>query len=98
MEGQGVVPLEAMIMGLPVVATRSGGLSEIVRHEQTGLLVKERSPEDIAQATCRILEDDTLRLSLVGAAMDWARTEGTMLHTADQFIRLYSKARDQKSN
>ena len=97
-EGQGVVPLEAMIMGLPVVATRSGGLSEIVRHEQTGLLVKERSPEDIAQATCRILEDETLRSRLVGAAMDWARAEGTMLHTADQFIRLYAKARDQRSS
>lgn len=91
-EAQGVVPLEAMIMGLPVVATRSGGLSEIVRHGETGLLVPERSPGDLAQAACRILEDDTLRLGLVETALAWARAKGTMLHTADQFIRLYSRA------
>lgn len=49
MEPFGLVPLEAMACGTPVVGVREGGVPESVVHEQTGLLV-ERNPNQFAQA------------------------------------------------
>jgi glycosyltransferase involved in cell wall biosynthesis len=51
----GLVALEAMACGVPVVAVREGGISETVVHEQTGLLV-ERNEDEFAQAIARILD------------------------------------------
>jgi len=49
--------LEAMSLGKPVVATRSGGCSEMVVHGKTGLLVEPNATEDLAQAICAMLAD-----------------------------------------
>jgi len=49
--------VEAMAVGLPVVACRSGGVPEIVVHEQTGLLVDPGDPEQLAGALSRLLAD-----------------------------------------
>jgi len=56
-EGQGLTFLEAMAAKTPVVATRLGGIVDSVQHEQTGLLVDERSPEQIAKSVLRIIAD-----------------------------------------
>lgn len=52
----GLVPLEAMACGLPVVAVREGGVPESVLHERTGLLV-ERDPDRFARAVESLLDD-----------------------------------------
>jgi glycosyltransferase involved in cell wall biosynthesis len=53
-----------MACGVPVVATRGGGVPEIVRHGKDGILVPMgRSPE-LADAIRRILEDDATRLKM----------------------------------
>lgn len=49
-EGFGLVALEAMRAGLPVIASRVGGLQEVVAHGKTGLLVNPESPEEIVTA------------------------------------------------
>ena len=56
-EGCPNVLLEAMSLGKPVVATAVGGVPEIVRHEETGLLVPPKNPEAIAQALLRLLHN-----------------------------------------
>jgi len=53
--------LEAQAAGLPVVATRHAGIPEGVVHERTGLLVREGSVEEIAQALLLLLRDDDRR-------------------------------------
>jgi len=58
-EPLGLVPLEAMACGTPVVGVREGGVPETVRHGETGLLV-ERHPEALAQAIRRLLDDSAL--------------------------------------
>jgi glycosyltransferase involved in cell wall biosynthesis len=59
-EPLGLVPLESMACGTPVVAVREGGVQETVLHERTGLLV-ERDAEQFAQALRRLLADAPLR-------------------------------------
>lgn len=55
-EGFSISTVEAMMAGVPVIATRSGGPEEILSHEYTGLLVPVRSPEAIVEAIERISE------------------------------------------
>ncbi|MBN2057019.1 glycosyltransferase family 4 protein [bacterium] len=57
----GMVALEAMAMGLPVVATRVGGVPELVTHERTGLLVPAHDVQALAGAIDRLLADEELR-------------------------------------
>jgi phosphatidylinositol alpha-1,6-mannosyltransferase len=59
-EGFGLVYLEANACAKPVVAGRSGGISDAVVDGVTGFLVNPEAPEDIAGALARILDDDEL--------------------------------------
>jgi glycosyltransferase involved in cell wall biosynthesis len=59
LEPFGLVPLEAMSCGTPVVGVREGGVQESIIDEHTGLLV-ERDPEKFAQAIQRLLSDPGL--------------------------------------
>jgi glycogen(starch) synthase len=51
-----LVALEAALMARPLVATRVGGLPEIVVHEQTGILVEPEHADDLARALTLLLE------------------------------------------
>jgi glycogen(starch) synthase len=53
----GIVALEGMATGVPVVASQVGGLAEVIDHDCTGLFVYPRSPESIAWGIGRILSD-----------------------------------------
>jgi glycosyltransferase involved in cell wall biosynthesis len=66
LEGLGSGALLAMSAGLPVVASRVGGLPEVVDHEETGLLV-ENEPDAIA-ASIRTLMNDPIRRAGMGAS------------------------------
>ena len=57
----GLVTAEALARGVPVVATCTGGSSEVVRHEQEGLLVPAADPEALAGAIHRLLTHRELR-------------------------------------
>ena len=56
--------IEAMALGTPVVATRVGGIPEIIRDEVDGLLVPPNDPVRLASAIARLVEDSTLRRTL----------------------------------
>jgi glycosyltransferase involved in cell wall biosynthesis len=67
------VILEAGVSGLPTVAACAGGAAELVRHEETGLLVPPDDPAALAAALCRLVEDPDLRIDLGGGALAAAR-------------------------
>lgn len=63
-EASGLILLEAGLFGLPVVATRSGGIPEVIEDGASGLLVPERDPEALANAVIRLAADPVLACKL----------------------------------
>jgi len=53
----GIVALEGMATGVPVVASKVGGLSEVIEHDRTGIFVYPKNPESIAWGIDRVLSD-----------------------------------------
>jgi glycosyltransferase involved in cell wall biosynthesis len=72
----GLVAVEAMACGVPIVATRVGGLAETVRDGVTGCLVPPRDPTAIADALRRILHQPDLALSMRAQAVRRAERYG----------------------
>jgi D-inositol-3-phosphate glycosyltransferase len=70
----GIVPLEAMACGVPVIASAVGGLLDTVVDGKTGLHVTPRDPDAIAAAAAALLQDDERRAGLGAAGVRRART------------------------
>ena len=68
LEGLCTSIMDAQALGIPVVATNTGGVPDLVDDGRTGLLVEPRNPEAIASAVLRMLGDGDLRRSCVEAA------------------------------
>jgi len=69
-EAFGLVLAEALYLGTPVVATRVGGIPEIVVHGVDGVLVPPNDSESLAQALAELLTDAPRRARLAGAGHD----------------------------
>ncbi len=78
-EGYGLVILEAMAAGKPVIGSRVGGIPGVIRDRETGLLVEPNDPRKLADAIITLLLDDGLRRKMGSAARrfaeehDWER-------------------------
>ena len=59
-EGLGLVLLEAMASGLPVVASKSGGITQIIKDGENGLLCEEKCVWQLAENICALLNDECL--------------------------------------
>lgn len=94
-ETQGMVLVEAMMAGNPVVAIGEMGVLDIVRHEETGILVEENEDE-FAWACCRLLEDKTERERLGRAAQKWACLQSARASTC-KLLETYLAATARKS-
>ena len=82
LEGLCTSVLDALAMRRPVVASAAGGLPEIIRHEETGLLVPPKDPEALAQGILRLLRDRDLGRRLAEAGR--RRVEGEF--SADSMV------------
>lgn len=71
-EGLGSAILDAMELGIPVVATQVGGIPEIVRHGHTGLLIAPADPEAITHTVLALHTDPGLRQHLSRQAREYA--------------------------
>jgi teichuronic acid biosynthesis glycosyltransferase TuaC len=70
-EGMPQSVLEAMNCGLPVVATKVGGIPEAIIDGQTGLLIDARNPEQLENAMERMIKDEEFRFSAGQKALDY---------------------------
>lgn len=91
-EGFGIAIVEASACGVPVVGGNSGGIPDAVRDGETGLLANPESPEGIAAAVRRLLDDDAVRLRLgaggraaVESHYNWERVTADMRRIASEY-------------
>ena len=90
-EGLGVAALEAMAAGLPVIASRVGGLPEAVGEGENGILVAPEDPRALAAAIARLTPDRELRQRLGAAGVRRVRERFTMAGMAAKTLDLYRR-------
>ena len=92
MEGFGIAVVEALAAGKAVVATRVGGLPEVVDHGRTGLLVNPDDPEDLSTAILSLLRDEGRRKEMGERAARVARERFDLNASVGAIERLYRQA------
>jgi colanic acid/amylovoran biosynthesis glycosyltransferase len=89
-EGIPNVLKEAMAAGLPVASTPNGGIPELVEHEVTGLLVRERDPEALAARLADLAKDPGRRAWLARAGRARVEREYDIERLNDRLVTLFA--------
>jgi len=95
-EAQGLTVIESMVVKTPVIATRIGGIVDSVKHEETGLLVNERAPHEIAKAVDRLIKEPMLADSIRSLAYERAVKKYSRKSSAISFSQLFEKVIQMK--
>lgn len=90
-EGFGLVTLEAMGYALPLVASRTSALPEIINDGQTGFLVKPDNPPELAQAVNQLLADPSLARNFGRAGYDRLVTHFSIEKMVDATLKVYTE-------
>jgi glycosyltransferase involved in cell wall biosynthesis len=88
-EAQGIVILEAMAAGCPVIGSRIGGIPDMINDGENGFLVPERDPGALAGSICRVLSDRELQEKFRRNGQLKVLQSFTWDIIADQFSALY---------
>ena len=88
-EAQGLALLEAMALRRPVVATRVGGVPEMIESGRNGLLVQPRDPVALADAIVRLLTDHPLADMLARAGHDFVHANFSIEHMVRAVSAIY---------
>ena len=89
-----LVCIESLCCGLPIAGFATGGVPEIVRHEQDGLLVPTHAGEELIRAATRLLRDDKLRQQMGKEAASSAARR----YNLELFAQRYEKAYEEALN
>jgi len=95
-EGLSQALLEAMSLGVPVIASAAGGNTELVYPGETGLLVPPLDPPAWTRALERLLGDDALRARVAQAGRDLVRRDFTIARTAERTEVVYREAIERR--
>ena len=90
-EGLGVVLLEALSYQKPVIASKVGGIPDVIRDGETGLLVPEKDPQALAETIARVLSDGDLAASLGERGYQYAKRIFDWDRVVGEMIGLYAK-------
>ncbi len=90
-EGLGTSLLDAMAAGKPIVATRAGGIPEVVVDGETGLLVPPRDHEAMADAIVQLLKDEILRRQMGDAGRARARALFSAERMVQNTLQVYQR-------
>ena len=90
-EAFGRVILEAQAAGVPVVATKVGGVVDIIEDGKTGLLVLPKDSESMANEVIRVLKDRKLAGQLTQAAREKIAEKFTLEHMASKTLEVYEE-------
>ena len=87
----GIVALEGMAAGVPVVASQVGGLAEIIEHDKTGVLVYPRNPDSIAWGINHVLSNPDHAKWLAQNAREMVQKAYSWKATAKRTVKLYKE-------
>jgi len=90
-EGTPNAILEAMAAGLPVIATPVGGIPEVVRDGENGLLVPPNDHKALAEAILKLRQNEALRVELGKQAQKWVREHHDVRQLPERVIQVYSR-------
>ena len=90
-EGLGSSIIEAFANKVPVVATNTGGIPELVIHEKTGLLVQPRHPKDLAREIRNLANDQVLRDTIIEGAWQHMQQNFRIENTAEKTANIYQE-------
>ena len=85
----GIALVEAMVLGMPVLACRSGGVPEVVRDGETGLLVPPGDADAMAAGLQRLLSDEALGAKLAAKAVPEAAARFDARSMAERYQKFY---------
>ena len=88
-EGTPMALLEAMAARVPVVATGVGGVAQVVRHNENGILVKSHDPEEISESVLHLLRNPLESARLAANAKKALREEYSAERMAGQYENIY---------
>lgn len=98
-ESFGNVVLEAMVVGTPVVGgIKSGNIPFLLNHGKAGILCDVDSPEDIAKAVTKLIEDQNYASLLRQEAFAYAKANFSQEAVIDKYLELYTKILNNKKN
>ncbi|RFB79936.1 glycosyltransferase [Methylovirgula sp. 4M-Z18] len=91
-EAYGIAYLEAQAAGLPVVALNEGGIASVLKPNETGILVQEKTPAAYAGAVEALIKDETGRAVMGRAAAAFLHRERSLVSAAQRLDRLLHDA------
>ena len=91
LEGLGTSVLDALACGLPVVATRAGGIPEMISDEENGLLVPPKDSSALARAFVRLLKDPAEAARYAEAGPKTVASRYTVDHMVEGNLRIYER-------
>jgi glycosyltransferase involved in cell wall biosynthesis len=94
----GLVALEAMACGVPVVASAVGGFTDTVVDGTTGVLVPPRNPGAVAEAVRSLLADERRRAALGAAGLVRVRARYTWPRVVDSMLEAYVRSLDARAS
>jgi glycosyltransferase involved in cell wall biosynthesis len=97
LEGLGLSILEAQANGVPVVATSVGGITEIVKDKETGILVEPSNVDDLYRGIKLLLEDVSLREEIVNNAKREIKERFSLERMISKVMQVYEEAIRQRS-
>lgn len=86
--------MEFMALGKPVVATDGGGTGELINDDETGFLVKPKSPEELASKIEYLLDNDEIASNMGEEGKERIRKEFSMEEMINSFVGLYKTIKD----
>lgn len=90
-ESFGLVAVEAGFLSRPVIASDVGGLREVIKHNETGVLVEPENPECLAQAIINLNESKNKMATMGKNAKKWVENNFSIQKSAENYQKIYRR-------